>query len=680
MHFQSRYAFEGRNLPRVRRRSGGAGCPGEAEGNRQADAPDRRGQRDTDLVQRHLHPAVRLDEVADQRADAAVDRRRREGPPPPSPRRCRRCRARRRRASRRRRRRRRRRSARRWRRRSTRSRVTLRALPRRPQPVSSTATLVARDLYELVVRPLITDRSRSSSAWTVPLRRSREVATAIRTRTPGPTGSGSAAPAGAAVLVDSARASAARARVRLIATSRGSLRPRAPRTCTAALTSGEMAREGRAWIGVSGYDYPHWGKGAFYPKDIPRRSWLPYALRYFNSIELNGTFYSLKNPDVFRRWVEDDAGGLRVRGEGQPLHHAQPEAAERRAGAGQLLRKRHPAPRPQDGAVPVAAARELRIRRRAHRRVSWTSCRWSSTEAEALARGTTIGSARSRGGSGGGACRTATRSRCAIRRISIPSSTTCCAGAAVAFVIAETAGKFGYAEEVTAPFVYVRLHGSQKLYASRYTAEELDTWAQRVHAWRHGRPARDVYVYFDNDHMAYAPHDAIGLRDRIEQVEGRAERLIGQERAGDRQAADHHDRGVVLPRPAAARSRWPPAKQVLEDVGRARLRPLAAPSPRSRVLAEELAVAGCAAPGCRRCTARSRSPGSSWREPRRKRASGSGPITVPPVASCRHVVPSRRAAAAGGRRSRRRGCRSPRARRRRRTRSGWTGCCGGSRG
>jgi uncharacterized protein YecE (DUF72 family) len=86
----------------------------------------------------------------------------------------------------------------------------------------------------------------------------------------------------------------------------------------------------------------------------------------------------------------------------------------------------------------------------------------------------------------------------------------------VAFVIAETAGKWGYAEEVTAPFVYVRLHGSQKLYASRYTAEELDTWARRVHAWRHGPPARDVYVYFDNDHMAYAPHDAIGLRERIE--------------------------------------------------------------------------------------------------------------------------------------------------------------------
>jgi hypothetical protein len=45
-----------------------------------------------------------------------------------------------------------------------------------------------------------------------------------------------------------------------------------------ALTSREMQRKvGRAWIGVSGYDYPHWGKGAFYPKDLPRRSWLPYA-------------------------------------------------------------------------------------------------------------------------------------------------------------------------------------------------------------------------------------------------------------------------------------------------------------------------------------------------------------------------------------------------------------------
>jgi uncharacterized protein YecE (DUF72 family) len=55
-----------------------------------------------------------------------------------------------------------------------------------------------------------------------------------------------------------------------------------------------------------------------------------------------------------------------------------------------------------------------------------------------------------------------------------------------AFVVADTAGKFPYAEEVTADFVYVRLHGSQELYASGYTDAELDEWAGKIDAWRRG--------------------------------------------------------------------------------------------------------------------------------------------------------------------------------------------------
>jgi len=68
---------------------------------------------------------------------------------------------------------------------------------------------------------------------------------------------------------------------------------------------------------------------------------------------------------------------------------------------------------------------------------------------------------------------------------------------------------------VTADFVYVRLHGSQVLYGSAYQPHELDAWARRVAGWLGGPPARDVYVYFDNDHRAYAAHDALGLLARV---------------------------------------------------------------------------------------------------------------------------------------------------------------------
>ena len=62
--------------------------------------------------------------------------------------------------------------------------------------------------------------------------------------------------------------------------------------------------EGRAWIGISGYDYKPW-RGPFYPAELPARRWLEHASARFDSIELNGTFYSLKSPAVFERWAAE---------------------------------------------------------------------------------------------------------------------------------------------------------------------------------------------------------------------------------------------------------------------------------------------------------------------------------------------------------------------------------------
>jgi uncharacterized protein YecE (DUF72 family) len=76
-----------------------------------------------------------------------------------------------------------------------------------------------------------------------------------------------------------------------------------------------------------------------------------------------------------------------------------------------------------------------------------------------------------------------------------------------ALVFADTAGKFGYAEALTADFVYIRLHGSTELYVSGYTDDELNSWAARIRRWL-ARGRRDAYVYFDNDAKVHAPHDA----------------------------------------------------------------------------------------------------------------------------------------------------------------------------
>ena len=81
--------------------------------------------------------------------------------------------------------------------------------------------------------------------------------------------------------------------------------------------------------------------------------------------------------------------------------------------------------------------------------------------------------------------------------------------------------------DVTADFIYCRLHGPVELYASGYDDKALHFWRNNIARWSAGRepkkaeriggPAtpqeagRDVFVFFDNDLKVRAPHDASAL-------------------------------------------------------------------------------------------------------------------------------------------------------------------------
>src|SRR4051812_7359006 len=67
--------------------------------------------------------------------------------------------------------------------------------------------------------------------------------------------------------------------------------------------------DGRARIGVSGWVYPHW-TGAFFPEGVTLARRLAYVGRHFSSVEINGTFYSLKRPEVFERWRSEVPPGF----------------------------------------------------------------------------------------------------------------------------------------------------------------------------------------------------------------------------------------------------------------------------------------------------------------------------------------------------------------------------------
>ena len=102
----------------------------------------------------------------------------------------------------------------------------------------------------------------------------------------------------------------------------------------------------------------------------------------------------------------------------------------------------------------------------------------------------------------------------------------------VALVIAETARKWPMMHDITADFVYMRLHGDKELYRSGYSDAALNRWAKRVAAWHRGaepkdaqkisrqkpptaRP-RDVFCFFDNtDVKLRAPVDAQSLMRKL---------------------------------------------------------------------------------------------------------------------------------------------------------------------
>ena len=65
----------------------------------------------------------------------------------------------------------------------------------------------------------------------------------------------------------------------------------------------------------------------------------------------------------------------------------------------------------------------------------------------------------------------------------------------------------------TTDLMYVRLHGHQELYASGYSDQALDEWAARIAGWRDA--GQDVYIYCDNDAKVRAPYDAMGLMQRL---------------------------------------------------------------------------------------------------------------------------------------------------------------------
>ena len=280
-------------------------------------------------------------------------------------------------------------------------------------------------------------------------------------------------------------------------------------------------------IGISGWTYPPW-RGDFYPKGLPQKRELAYAAALFPSVEINGTFYGLQTPASFGRWAEDTPHDFVFAVKGPRflthiLRLRNIETALANFMASGLLRLG-----PKLGPILWQFPANFRFEPESFAAFLALLPR-DGEHASRLAHGHDhhVKAAAWLQSDGIGRMRHAVE----VRHDSFrdPAFIALLREHNVALVCAD-AVDWPLWTDLTADFAYVRLHGSQELYASGYDDGALDRWAGLLAAWAEGRDAgeaerivparteghpRDVYVYFDNTMKPRAPRDALALMARL---------------------------------------------------------------------------------------------------------------------------------------------------------------------
>ena len=273
-----------------------------------------------------------------------------------------------------------------------------------------------------------------------------------------------------------------------------------------------MGLVARIRIGISGWNYAGW-RGDFYPKDLVQRRELAYAAERFGSIEINGSFYSLQRPTSYASWREQtpDDFVFAVKG-GRFITHLKKLAGVETALAN-FFASGVLALGPKLG--PVLWQLPPNLGYDEQRLASFFDLlpRTTAAAAEQASghddkvpedRALTVAEVD-----------VPIRHALEVRHESFksPAAVELLRAHDIAFVVADTAGRWPLVEELTSDHVYVRLHGDTELYTSGYTSQALDRWAAKLLAW--AAQGQDVYAYFDNDAKGYAPHDALALIERV---------------------------------------------------------------------------------------------------------------------------------------------------------------------
>lgn len=268
-------------------------------------------------------------------------------------------------------------------------------------------------------------------------------------------------------------------------------------------------------VGTSGWTYPHWRRGAFYPEGLRQRDELAHLARRLRAVEINGSFYSLQRPSSYEAWlaaVPEDfefavKGGRFITHQKKLRGVEQPLATFFASGLLTLGRSLGPILWQLPAQLPFHHDRIeqfFRLLPQTHGAAAESArdadptkfTRWGASPVTSTAHpGLRL------------------RHALEVRHPSYLSEQflELCGRYGIAVVCADTAGRFPWIDQPVSDLGYFRLHGSRELYASNYENDELETWIARIGGWAAADGIAQVRVYFDNDAHGFAAHNALAL-------------------------------------------------------------------------------------------------------------------------------------------------------------------------
>jgi uncharacterized protein YecE (DUF72 family) len=298
---------------------------------------------------------------------------------------------------------------------------------------------------------------------------------------------------------------------------------------------------GSIFIGMAGWSFDGW-RGSFYPDGLKQRDELAYASRRIQTIEVNGTFYSLFRPTSYLGWYAETPADFNFSLKGPKYITHERRLKDFQTPLNNFLASGILALREKLGCIlwqfppnmpftrerfePFFAALPHDMKTAAEMgkgHSSWLEGRTYLDVSE------------------NHRIRHAVEGRHPSFRDPILVELAKTYG--IAIVVGDTAGRWPLIEDVTSDFMYLRLHADETKYPKGYTKKSLEYWGHRVKTWAQGQQPDDaalvvpgspipmprtIFTYFDNDVKETAPLNALSMITHLKQEGVLPERVVDE--------------------------------------------------------------------------------------------------------------------------------------------------------